>query len=53
MLKRAYKPEKPSAIKKILTNHTNHKKKLSHCLMIIPRLDLRLNIDQFIEDWKY
>ena len=29
---------------------TNHEKKLSNCLMIILKLCLRLNIDQFMEN---
>ena len=34
----------------MLKHFTNHEKKLSNCLMIILKLCLRLNIDQFIEN---
>ena len=34
----------------MLKHFTNHEKKLSNCLMIILKLCLRLNIDQFMEN---
>ena len=50
ILKGGYKSENhKGAIKKMLKHFTNHEKKLSNCLMIILRLQLRLNIDQFME----
>ena len=34
----------------MLKHFTNHEKNLSNCLMIILKLCLRLNIDQFMEN---
>ena len=48
------KCKKKKVIKKTLKHFTNHEKKLSSCLMVIPKLYLKLNTKQDIEkDSKY
>ena len=49
IVKRRHKPEEEKSAIKILKHLINPVKKLLKYLMIILKLHLRLNIDQFIE----